>query len=187
VPSPIIKSHVRVLRPGEYEILRSGVPSLENQTRLDVLLTTGLRYVEAQRLQENPDWFDRRFIHMPEWAQRKAKRKQRERWVKLSDRGKTVVPFFFKTRPLPDWNVWTENLQRWAGRAHLDPRSLRVKTTRKTWESWLLAQHPERTMEIVLSMGHNEVTSIRHYAGLPFTKADKEGMLEWTSGWAEAR
>ena len=97
------------------------------------------------------------------------------------------MPFFFKTRHLPDWNVWTENLQRWAGRAHLDPRSLSVKTTRKTWESWLLAQHSERTMEIVLSMGHDEDTSIRHYAGLPFTKADKEGMMEWTSGWAEAR
>jgi len=138
---------------------------LENQTRLDTLLLTGLRFVEAQRLQENPDWFDRRFIHLPEWAQRKAKRKQRERWVKLSDKGKTVLPFFFKTRPLPDWGVWTGNLQRWAGRAHLDPRSLSVKTTRKTWESWLLAQHPERAMEIVLSMGHDEVTSVRHYAG----------------------
>ena len=53
--------------------------------------------------------------------------------------------------------------------------------------TWLLAQHPERAMEIVLSMGHDEVTSVRHYAGLPFTKADKDAMLEWTSGWAEAR
>jgi len=101
--------------------------------------------------------------------------------------GKTILPFFFKTKPLPDWKVWTDNLQRWAVRAGLDPRSLGVKSTRKSWESWLLAQHPERTMEIVLSMGHDEVTSIRHYAGLPFAKADKEAMVEWTSGWAEAR
>ena len=187
MPSPIIKSQVRILRPTEYELLRTGARTLENQTRLDTLLLSGLRYVEGQRLHANPDWVDGRFIHLPEWAQRKAKRKQRERWVKLSDKGKTVLPFFFKTKPLPDWKVWTDNLQRWAVRAGLDPRSLGVKSTRKSWESWLLAQHPERTMEIVLSMGHDEVTSVRHYAGLPFTKADKEAMVEWTSGWAEAR
>ena len=187
MPSPIIKSKVRILRPTEYELLRAGAQTLENQTRLDTLLLSGLRYVEGQRLHANPDWVEGRFIHLPEWAQRKAKRKQRERWVKLSDRGKTILPFFFKTKPLPDWKVWTDNLQRWAVRAGLDPRSLGVKSTRKSWESWLLAQHPERTMEIVLSMGHDEVTSIRHYAGLPFAKADKEAMVEWTSGWAEAR
>jgi len=39
-------------------------------------------------------------------------------------------------------------------------------------------------MEIVLSMGHDEVTSIRHYAGLPFTRLDKEAMLEYVGGWA---
>ena len=150
-------------------------------------MTTGLRYVEAQRLQESPDWLDGRFIHLPQNAQRKARRKQKERWVKLSDKGKTMLPFFFKTRPLPDWKVWVEDLDRWALRGGLDPRALSVKTTRKTWESWLLSQHPERTLEIMLSQGHDETTSIRHYAGLPFTHADKDAMIEWTAGWSEAR
>src|SRR5437016_6852512 len=84
---PIIKSGVRILRPGEYELLRDGAENVQNQTRLDALLLTGLRYVEAQRLQENPDWVDKRFIHLPEGAQRKALRQQRERWIRLSTRG----------------------------------------------------------------------------------------------------
>jgi len=49
----------------EYEQLWKGAWSQENQTRLDALLLTGLRYVEAQRLQENPDWLDRRFHTSP--------------------------------------------------------------------------------------------------------------------------
>jgi len=55
MPKPIIKGGVRVLRPAEYELLWKGARSQENQTRLDALSLTGLRYVEAQRLQENPD------------------------------------------------------------------------------------------------------------------------------------
>lgn len=72
----------------EYEQLWKGARSQENQTRLDALLLTGLRYVEAQRLQENPDWLDGKFVHLPEYAQKKVKRQQRERWIRLSDKGR---------------------------------------------------------------------------------------------------
>jgi len=63
MPKPIVKVGVRILRPAEYELLRQGAESLENQTRTDALLLSGLRYVEAQRLQENPDWLDDMFVH----------------------------------------------------------------------------------------------------------------------------
>ncbi|OLE59825.1 MAG: hypothetical protein AUG17_01065 [Crenarchaeota archaeon 13_1_20CM_2_53_14] len=69
MPKPIIKGVVRVLRPTKYELLWKGARSQENQTRLDALLLTGLRYVEAQRLQQNEEWLDGRFIHIPEYAQ----------------------------------------------------------------------------------------------------------------------
>ena len=39
----------------------------------------------------------------------------------------------------------------------------------------------------MLSQGHDETTSIRHYGGLQFTKDDKDAMVEWTNGWSEAR
>lgn len=65
MPKPILKGGVRVLRPAEYEQLRQGAGTLDNQTRSDALLLTGLRYVEAERLQNNPDWVDGRFMHLP--------------------------------------------------------------------------------------------------------------------------
>src|SRR5438552_15893944 len=108
---PILKTEVRILRPAEYEQLRDGAKGLENQTRCDALLLTGLRYVEAQRLQSNPDWVDGRFIHLPAFAQRKAKRTQKERWVRLSSKGTSLVPYFFQTKPLPTWKRWTQNLE----------------------------------------------------------------------------
>ena len=180
---PILKSGVRILRPREYETLRQGAKKLENHVRLDTLLLTGLRYVEAQRLCKNPEWFDGRFIHLPEYAQKKAKRKQRERWVRLNPQGQQILPFFFKGPPLPSWKAWTLNLERWAVRAGLDSSGLGPKTTRKTWESWLVTCYPDRVTEVFLSQGHTELTSLKHYLNLPFTEVDRLEMKKWVSGW----
>ena len=151
MPKPILKSGVRILRPSEYDKLREGTRTLENRTRSDALLLTGLRYVEAQRLQGNPDWVDGRFIHLPAFAQRKVKRQQRERWIKLSSKGMSIIPYFLKTRALPTWKAWSEDLRRWATNSQLDPTGLGPKSMRKTWESWLVASYPERVIEVFLS------------------------------------
>ena len=58
---PIIKSKVRILRADEYEALRSGAGAEHNQTHLDAALLTGMRYIELQRLHDNPEWFDGQF------------------------------------------------------------------------------------------------------------------------------
>ena len=184
MPKPIVKSGVRVLRPGEYQLLHESARSLENQTRSDALLLTGLGYVEAQRLQTNPDWIGGRFVHLPPSAQRKVKRQQKERWVRLSSKGASLLPYFFKTKPLPTWKGWSQNLERWATNAGLDPVGLGPKTLRKTWESWLVASYPERVLEVFLSQGHTQMTALSHYLGLPFSSVDKEAMREYVSGWA---
>jgi hypothetical protein len=163
--------------------LRKGAGTIENQTRSDVLLT-GLRYVEAQRLQTNPKWVDGRFIHLSASAQRKVLRTQKERWVRLSSKGASLLPYFFKTKPLPTWKGWTQNMQRWAGNSGLDPIGLGPKIPRKSWESWLVAYYPERVLEVFLSQGHTQMTALSHYLGLPFTQGDKGAMLEYVSGWA---
>jgi hypothetical protein len=150
----------------------------------DGLLLTGLRYVEAQRLQENPDWLDGRFIHLPIQAQRKVKRLQKERWVKLSSKGTTVVPYFLKSKPLPTWKAWSGDLKRWADHSQLDAAGLGPKSMRKTWESWLVSSYPERVLEVFLSQGHTQMTALSHYLGMPLTQADKDAMLEYVSGWA---
>ena len=118
---PIIKERVRILRPAEYNALREGARELDNKTNLDALTLTGLRYVEAQRFKGNKDWFDGTFIHLPEAALLKAKRKQKERWVRVSPRGSSVLQYFFTAKALPSYKTWTENLERWARRSGLDP------------------------------------------------------------------
>jgi integrase len=180
---PILKGGTRILRPCEYEMLRRGAMLRDNLINLDTLLLTGLRYIEAVRLKKHPEWFDGEFIHLPTIAQKKAKRRQKERWVRLNPQGQHVLPFFFKAKPLPMWQTWTKNLRKWGERAGLDPVGLGPKTTRKTWESWLTATYPNRLVEIVLSQGHTEVTSLKFYLNLPFTKVDKIEMKKWVAGW----
>ena len=164
--------------------MREGAGTLENQTRSDALLLTGLRYVEAQRLQENPDWLDGRFVHLPAFAQRKVRRTQKERWIRLSSKRVSLLPYFFKTKPLPTWRGWTQNVERWAGNSKLDPVGLGPKSLRKSWESWLVSTYPERVLEVFLSQGHTQMTALSHYLGLPFTQIDKEEMKKWVSGWS---
>jgi hypothetical protein len=187
-PKPILKGGVRILRPSEYGRLRVATAAkrrkrLDNATKLDALLLTGLRYVEAQRLQQHPEWFDGKFIHLPEFAQKKAKRKQRERWIRLSSMGIAILPYFFKVKPLPSWKAWTLNLRRWAVYAGLDPAGLSPKTTRKTWESWLVASYPEHIAEVCLSQGHTQATSLQFYLNMPFTEVDKLEAKKWIEGW----
>jgi len=165
---PKEKRPFRILRPIEYELLKQGARKKENQLNLDVLLLTGLRYEEARRLQEHPEWFDGNFIRIPEMKERR-RRKQRQRWVRLSLMGKTILPFFFENRPLPDPHVWKENLIRWAKRVSLDPSGLGAKTTRKTW--------------IIQSQGHTLLTAVQHYLSMPFTEEDRRMMEKYVHGW----
>ena len=116
-------------------------------------------------------------------ARKKVKRRQRERWIRLSSKGASILPYFFKSKPLPNWKRWTQNMERWAERAGLDLEGLGPKTTRKTWESWLVSSYPDRVLEVFLSQGHTQMTALSHYLNMPFTPSDKESMVEWVAGW----
>lgn len=175
---PIIKSGVRILRPSEYKELKASVQKRGKQVLMDCLLLTGMRYEEVLRLRHNPDWFDGDFIHLPEWAQKKAKRKQLERWIKLSIMGKATLPQLFDIVVPP-----RSTFDKWLEYNYPLVYGLSAKTFRKTWESWLLFSNPERTMKIALSQGHTELTQLRHYANLPFLDKDKEDMKEWVEEW----
>ena len=101
---PILKGKkikTRILRPSEYEAMRAGADKTENRTLLDGCLLLGARYEECRQIQQNPRWFDSIFIHLPSEAQHKAKRKQTERWIRLSSMGKTIMPYFVEKKPLP--------------------------------------------------------------------------------------
>lgn len=188
---PILKSGgnkftpVRILRPTEYYALRDAAHGFElsNAYNLDGLLTTGMRYVEAQRFQNHPEWFDEPFVYLPREAQKKTLSHQRERWIKMFPGAIPIVAQFCKnTRKLPTWQTWRENLGRWARAAGMDPVGLSPKTTRKTYESWLAKTYPERLVEVAMRQGHTSATQARFYLNLPFTDEDVAGMKVWTEG-----
>ena len=174
----------RILRPCEAISLIDSIPKRKHETQFKALLMSGMRYIEAQRLFEQPEWIDGQFIHLPAFAVKKTKRKQKERWVRLNPLGREVVKNFLELNTnLPTWQTWTENLRRWAEKAGLDPTGLSPKTTRKTWESWLVYHYPDKLTNIVLSQGHTVLTAIQHYINMPFTEGDKNGMREFVEGW----
>ena len=182
--APIILMGTRVLRPKEWKVLLEGCPKIEYKTILQTLLYTGMRYVELQRFQRKPQWFDGEFVHLPEEATLKKARKQKERWVRLNNQGRMMVQFFISIKTtVPTYQSWNENLKCWARRAGLDDEGLSVKTTRKTWESWLMFYFPQQMPLITLSQGHTQLISLQHYLNMPFTESDRLEIKNYVEGW----
>jgi integrase len=182
---PIGMKEVRILRPSEYELLRQGALDFNegNAINLDGLLLTGMRYLEAVRFQDHPEWFDGNFVYLPKEAQLKEASKQRERWIRISPEKVGDLRLFLSNRKLPHaWSTWRENLARWALNVGLDPIWLSPKTTRKTYESWLAKCYPERMLEIAQRQGHTSSTQARYYLNLPFLPGDVEAMRPYTRG-----
>jgi len=86
-------------------------------------------------------------------------------------------------RPLPGYTSWIEDLERWAEIADISNVDLGPKTTRKTYESWLVAYFPNWTLQIAMSQGHTTDTALRHYLNLGFVENDKVEMKDFVEGW----
>lgn len=181
---PIIRQGTRILRPKEYNALLQGCPKIDLKTMLQALLYTGVRYIEMSRFQRNPQWFDGEFLHLPQEASKKKMRTQLERWVRLNNQGKMALQYFISLeRSLPTYQTWQENLITWARRSGLDPIGLCSKTTRKTWESWLMFYYPTQIAMITLSQGHTQIISLQHYVNMPFTQSDRLEIKDFVEGW----
>lgn len=172
---PVLVKGTRILGPYESDTLREGIPKSYLQTIYDVCLWTGMRYIEVQRFWEHQEWWQpgRRAIFLPEMAQRKAKRKQKERYIHpVPHQLENVIRYFHDNPKPPSQNAWNENLKRWAENSRLDPIGITSKSTRKTIESWMISA--EMPLHVVcLRQGHDSLTSMRHYQGLPFTEIEK--------------
>lgn len=181
--TPILRNGVRILRPQEFKMIVDNI-KVDYQIMFKTLLLTGMRYVEARRFQNHPNWFDGNFVNLPTGAIFKKKVKMSERSIRLNSLGRTLIPIFLNlNHDLPSRIAWREDLRRWASNVGLKPDGLCAKTTRKTLESWLMFYYPERRLEIVLNQGHTSVTSVEHYLNMPFTNEDKIGMEEFVAGW----
>jgi hypothetical protein len=66
------------------------------------LLVTGMRYAELERFRENSHWLEGQFIHLPRGSMLKVKAKRKERIIRLSDMGRTIISDLFTApHPLP--------------------------------------------------------------------------------------
>ena len=181
----VIQMKTRILRPSEYDILRSNA-NPKYRVLFDTALMTGMRVVELRIFLQNPIWFDGTFIHLPRVAIKKKKATINQRWVHLSSRGRAVVENVYQIldgTKIPSESAISRYMKRCALRGGIDEEGLNMKMFRKTWESWLIASYPDRKEEVFLSQGHTSLTALQHYVNLPFTEEDKLKMREWTEGW----
>jgi len=175
------ENNVRIFRPNEIRKFIDAIPKNINRERFEVLLYTGCRYTELVDAQGKKERIDNNFIRI---KNTKAKVKDKFRYVRLNNQGLRAVDYFMRHKNfLPSYITWNENLKRWANFAKLNPEGISVKSTRKTWESWLVTMYPTQITQIFLSMGHESTTALQHYLQLPFTETDKEEMKYYTDGW----
>lgn len=179
------KGEIRILTPTEYHQLRDAIPKPDYKTILDVLIITGMRYVEVQRLYENHHWYNekRNHIHLPIDAQRKVKRRQLERTIHpLPSMFNYTMDAFFHGKKPPVESSWNRDLQRWAKIAGLNPYGISAKMTRKTLESWCVAAGMLESA-VCLRQGHDSLTSMRHYQNLAFSEKElseiKTQLVKW--------
>lgn len=180
---------IRILTPTEYQKLRAAIPKERHRVLLDVLLITGMRYVEVQRLWAHREWYIEceNMIHLPDEAQKKVKRRQIERTITpLPSMFNYILKDFFEAQKPPAETNWNKDLRKWAVMAGIHPYGLSAKTTRKTIESWCIkAGMLEST--VCLRQGHDSLTSMKHYQGLAFNDNENNDIKKQLTSWGMLR
>jgi len=172
---------VRVFRPWEVRSLVRAIPKNEYKDKFEALLYSGCRYSEVKWLYEHPQRHRGEHLHI---KNTKAFTKEAYRYVRLNRQGERAIDNFLRgKRNLPSYQTWGVNIKRWCKIANISPDYACAKSTRKTWESWLVLTYPERVNEIFISQGHQETTALRHYLTFPFSDQDKKDMEYYVEGW----
>jgi len=181
VNNNIFKSGVRIFRPNEINMIIKQIPKVENKDKFEAMLYTGCRYNELQWLYKHQEAFTGETILMPSF---KPKAKHKERYIRLNSNGKRAVTYFLRSKHnLPSRDGWNANIRRWCCDAGVTNEGASSKSTRKTWESWLMTMYPDKYPLIFLSQGHTDKVSMDYYLMLPFNDQDKQDMRFYTDGW----
>lgn len=176
---------IRIFVSVEYDKFKAGIPKKRHKTLFELSTITGMRYAEIQRLYDHPEWYSesRNQIRLNEDAQKKVKRKAKERTIDLLP---STFPYildqFFNWPAPPDIDTWNQDLKRWAIKIDFNPFGISAKTTRKSIESWMLSSGVP-PFKVYQRQGHDPQTSLYHYQGLSFTDIEmhqiKKRLMEW--------
>ena len=176
---------IRVLTVEEYLKLKNAILKDDYKIILDVLMITGMRYVEVCRLYETPEWYNERrnLIHLPAEAQRKHERRQSERTItNLPGMFNLMMRMFFNGKKPPVESSWNRDLQRWSVKAGLNPYGISCKTSRKSLESWLIAAGVQEST-VCLRQGHTTLVSMLHYQNLAFSEDERRDIKSQLTAW----
>ena len=177
----LTKKGVRIFRPDELQKLIKAIPRSLDLIRFETALYTGARFVELQKLKKHPEFFTGNSIRM---TTKKTKAISDERYIQLNERGcRAVKQFLEQKKRLPAREGWNASLKRWCKYAGVDPTGVSAKSTRKTWESYLVTSFPSCTPTIFVSQGHTGMTSLQFYLTLGFTDDEKQQIKKLTEGW----
>ncbi len=173
----------RIFRPQEIALMRKEM-KIEDRTNFDMCLLLGARYEECRRIQKHPEWYDGNFVHISEF---KVKRVTHHRFIRLSNKGKNTIDYFFANKKLPTVQAWDARLKTYSALAGLGIEGVTARSLRKTIESWLVVSYPQHAAIIYGSQGHNEITSLQHYINMPFTDDEINEMKEWLNGYVKEK
>lgn len=190
---PAMVSGSRIFLPAEVERIQRVITKPSLLALFNLLLFTGMRLSEVSELARKPLSFDE-CTKVIKITSTKAKATQKSRDIWLNDQGVNAVKEYLKYCYVPSSpSVWQTNLIRWCRQAHLiedpypdspsNPYAVTVRTSRKTWESWLMKSFKHELTAITLSMGHTETTALRHYTNMTFLSGEIEQIKEYTAGW----
>ena len=182
---PIYVKGVRILSPNEYDEYVSNIDKPYHKTQFEINFWSGMRYIEFQRFYAHPEWHmkGRKTIHLPEAASKKVKRKALERYIyPIPPQIEGILPYFHKDMQPPCQKVCNGNYKRWAVKTGFEPKGFTTKMTRKTIESWMVAAEVPLNV-VCLRQGHDSMTSMNHYQGLPFSDAEITDIKSRLAGW----
>lgn len=194
--SALVCNGSRVLTPAEAGAIRERIEKPGTRALYDLLLYSGMRLSEVHQLRDNPALYDRERGTITIRRIRKVKATQDPRNVYLSHKGRQAAEAYLLNPSIPaSAPAWQMSLIRWSLQARLahlpgyeadtNPTGITVRTTRKTWESWLLAVHPDKLPYIVLSQGYNEMVSVRPYLTIAFTPEERDAIKAEVNGWGD--
>lgn len=176
------KDGTAIFEPHELRKFIRAIPRTEDKDKFEALLYTGCRYTELQEVHGKYHRIKNGHLKVKN-TKSIPRKKSKFRYVRLNRQGERAVENFFKTDGLPNYVSWWQNLKRWCRFAHIDPQGVGIKSTRKTWESYLATIYPEQSNKIFLSQGHSDGVALFHYLTIPFSETDKKEMLYFVEGW----
>lgn len=175
---------IRILVPEDLDALLAVIEKDHLRTLLSVCFWTGMRYVEVRRLRKHPEWImeGRKQIKLDREAQQKPKRVAPERYVPIPPQIEGELKYFFKNKQPPSPQNWNKDLVRFAEKAGIGTEGILPKSTRCSIESWMFAAGLPESW-ICLRQGHDKLTSLKHYQGIPFSEAEVLEIKHRIGGW----